>query len=407
MRAGQAINVHGINMKKTLTVYVLKEILPIFLIGLMTFTIILLMDKILKLIELVVNRGGSLSNILLLFLYISPSFLILTIPVAVLLATLLTFGRLSSDSEIIAFKASGVSLYQLFLPISVFAIATFLLTNLLVLYGMPWGNRGFKKTLYRIVQSKADIEIKERIFNDSFNNLVVYVDRVPLQGNHMEGILISDERDKGKSNTIIAKEGLLINNPESQEIILRLIDGDIQRFEPETHTFQKIKFDTYDLKLELAKTIIGAIDKFFKDKEMSISEIRKKIEELKKTGEDATPYKVDLHKRYALPFTCIIFALIGVPLGIQPQRSGKSFGLILSILILLAYYISLTASEMLAVRKIISAFLAGWIPNFLFGCLGIYLLVKTARESPFKPILWLTEGIDFIQRKWRRMVEDV
>jgi lipopolysaccharide export system permease protein len=393
-------------MKKTATLYVLKEILPIFIIGLMTFTIILLMDKILKLIELIVNRGGSLSDVLMLFLFISPSFLVITIPVAVLLGTLLTFGRLSSDSEITAFKASGMSLYQLFLPISVFALATFLLTSLLVFYGLPWGNRGFKATLYRLAQSKADIEIKERVFNDAFSGLVVYVDRVPLQGNHMEGILIYDQREKGKSNTILAREGFIINHPESQEIILRLRDGDIHRFELEAHTFQKIKFDTYDLKLELAKTF-AAIERKFKDREMSIDDLQKKMEEVEKTGKDTTSYKVELHKRYAIPFTCIVFALIGVPLGIQPHRSGRSYGFILSILILLAYYISLTASEILAVRKIIPAFLAGWIPNFLFGGLGIYLLVKTARESPFKPMIWLTEALDFIQRKWKRMVEDV
>jgi lipopolysaccharide export system permease protein len=393
-------------MKKTTTLYILKEILPIFFIGLMTFTIILLMDKILKLIELVVNRGGSLSNILMLFLFISPSFLIMTIPVAVLLGTLLTFGRLSSDSEITAFKASGISLYQLFLPISIFALATFLLTSFLVFYALPWGNRGFKETLYRLAQSKVDIEIKERIFNDAFSDLVVYVDRVPLQGSHMEGILIYDQREKGKSNTIIAREGFLINNRESQEIILRLRNGDIHRFEPEAHTFQKIKFDTYDLKLELAKAFV-AIEKKLKDKEMSIEDIRKKMEEIKRIGGDPTSYEVELHKRYAVPFTCIVFALIGVPLGIQPHRSGKSYGFILSIFILLAFYVCLTASEILAVRKIIPAFIGGWIPNFLFGGLGIYLLVKTASESPFKPIVWLTEALDLIQRKWKGIIEDV
>jgi lipopolysaccharide export system permease protein len=393
-------------MKKTTTLYILKEILPIFFIGLMTFTIILLMDKILRLIELVVNRGGSLSSILMLFLFISPSFLILTIPVSVLLGTLLTFGRLSSDSEITAFKASGVSLYQLFFPISVFAFATFLLSSFLVFYGLPWGNRGFKATLYRLVQSKADIEIKERVFNDAFSGLVVYVDRVPLQGNHMEGILIYDQREKGKSNTILAKEGFIVNNPESQEIILRLRYGDIHRFEPEAHTFQKITFDTYDLKLELAKTF-AAIEKKLKDWEMSIDDIRKKMEEIKRTGGNTTLYEIELHKRYAIPFTCIVFALIGVPLGIQPHRSGRSYGFILSIFILIAYYVSLTASEILAARKIIPAFSAGWAPNLLFSGLGIYLLVKTASESPFKPIVWLTEALDYIQRKWKGILEDV
>ena len=393
-------------MKKTASLYILKEILPIFLIGLMTFTIILLMDKILKLIELVVNRGGSLSHILMLFVFISPSFLIITIPVAVLLATLLTFGRLSSDSEIIAFKASGMSLYQLFLPISIFALVTFLLTSFLVFYGLPWGNRGFKATLYQLVRSKADIEIKERVFTNAFRGLVVYVDRVPLQGNHMEGILIYDQREKGKSHTILAKEGFVINNPESQEIILRLRDGDIHRFEPEARTFQRIKFSTYDLRLELAKTF-ALIEKKLNDWEMSIDDIQKKIDEMRKAGKDTTSYEVELNKRYAVPFTCIVFALIGVPLGIQPHRSGRSYGFILSILILLAFYISLTASEILAVRKIMPAYSAGWIPNLLFLGLGIYLLVKTARESPPKPIAWLTEALDFIQRKWKGFSENV
>jgi lipopolysaccharide export system permease protein len=393
-------------MKKTATLYILKEIVPIFFIGLMTFTIILLMDKILKLIELIVNQGGSLSDVLMLFLFISPSFLILTIPVAVLLGTLLTFGRLSSDSEITAFKASGMSLYQLFFPIAIFAVATFLLTNFLVFYGLPWGNKGFKATLYRLAQSKVDIEIKERVFNDAFRGLVVYADRVPLQGNHMEGILIHDQREKGKSHTILAQEGFIINNPESQEIILRLKSGDIHRFEPEAHTFQKIKFDTYDLKLELARTF-AAMEKKLTDREMSIGDIQKKMEDVKKTGKDTTSYEVELHKRYAIPFTCIVFAIIGVPLGIQPHRSGRSYGFVLSIFILLAYYISLTASEMLALRKIMPTYSAGWLPNILFTGLGIYLLVKTARESPFKPILWLTEALDFIQRKWKGISENV
>ena len=393
-------------MKKTTYFYILKEILPIFSIGLMLFTVILLMDKILKLIELIVTRGVSFYQILGLLLFISPSFLIFTIPIAVLLGTLLTFGRLSGDNEITAFKSSGMSLYQLFLPILIFSILSYLLTTFLVLYGLPWGNRGFKATLYMIAQSKADIDIKERIFNDSFDGLVVYVDKVPIQGKRMEGVLIYDERDPGKLNTIFAKEGFLINNPKSQEVILRLLDGDIHRFEPKANVFQKVQFNTYDLKLELAK-VFTAIGKKLKDKEMSIDDIKEKIEKMKEKGEDITPLKVELHKRYAFPFACIVFGLIGAPLGIQPRSSGRSYGFIFSILILLAYYISLTASEIFAVRQTIPPFLAGWAPNFIFGSLGIYLLIKAAKESSFKPSVWLIEILDVIQRKWKGMVGDV
>ena len=391
-------------MRKTAYLYILKESLPIFFIGLLTFTLILLMDKILKFIELIVS-GVSFSHILRLLLFISPSFLIFTIPIAFLLGTLLSFGRLSGDSEITAFKASGMSLYQLFLPISLFSLSAYLFTMFLVFYGLPWGNRGFMATLYLIAQSKADIDIKERVFNDMFNGLVVYVDKVPIQGKKMEGVLIYDERDKEKLNTIFAKEGFLVSNPGSKEVVLRLLDGDMHRFEPKTRTYQKMKFDAYDLKLELGKSL-DAWGARLKDREMSSDEIGEKIRRMKTTGADTTSQEVELHKRYAIPFACIVFGLIGVPLGIQPRRSARSYGFILTIFIILGYYMSLTASEILAIRKIIPPFLAGWMPNFLFTGLGAYLLVKAANESPFKPLIWLTEGLEFIQKKWKGLFEE-
>jgi len=392
-------------MRKTTYLYILKEILPISFIGLMIFTVILLMDKILKLIEMIVTRGASLSRILMLLLFISPSFLIFTVPIAVLLGTLLTFGRLSSDSEVTAFKASGISLYQLYFPVCAFSIVACLLTTFLVIYGLPWGNRGFRATLYLIAQSRADVEIKERVFNDVFDGLVVYVDKVPIQGKRMEGILIYDERDKEKVNTIFAKEGFLVNDPKSQEVALRLISGDIHRYEPKANIYQKVHFSTYDLKLELAKIFLS-LGKKLKEYEMSIDEIRAKMEKMRQKGEDTTAQEIEIHKRYAIPFACIVFGLIGVPLGIQPRRSGRSHGFVFSILILLVYYISLTAFEILANRHAIPTITVGWAPNILFGAFGVYLVIKSANESPFTPSLWVIEGLEFIQRKWKGLFED-
>jgi lipopolysaccharide export system permease protein len=393
-------------MKKTLYFYIWKEILPIFFIGLMTFTIILLMDKIFKLIELIINRGGNVTTILKLLMFIAPSFLTFTIPTAVLLGILLTFGRLSGDSEITAFKASGISLYQLYIPISLLSISAYLITSFLVFYGLPWGNRGFISTLSLIAQSKPDVEVKERVFNDNFKGLVVYVDKVPIQGKKMEGILIYDERESEKVNTIFAQEGFLISNPSSQEVVLKLLNGNIHRFEPRTKAYQKMQFDAYDLKIEFGKTIAD-LQRKLKEHEMSIDEIKEKIKKMKAQGEDPTPQEVELHKRYAIPFACIVFALIGVPLGIQPRRSGRSYGFVFSILILLAYYVSLIAFEMLAVRKAVPAVLAGWSPTIMFGALGIYLLVKAANESPFKPAVWVIEGLDLFRKKWRKFSNDV
>ena len=140
---------------------------------------------------------------------------------------------------------------------------------------------------------------------------------------------------------------------------------------------------------------------------MSIDEIKKKIGEKKMKGEDTTEQEVGLHRLYAIPFACIVFGLIGVPLGIQPRRSGRSYGFVFGILIILAYYISLIAFGMLAVRKIVPAILAGWLPTIMFGCLGIYLLIKAANESPFKPAVWVIEGLDLLQKKWRKRFDHV
>ncbi|OGP53256.1 MAG: LPS export ABC transporter permease LptF [Deltaproteobacteria bacterium RBG_13_52_11b] len=393
-------------MKKTTFLYIFREIFHIFLIGLLVFTIVLLMDKILKLIELIVSRGASIVLILKLLLYISPSFLVFTIPMAVLVATLLGFGRLSSDNEVTAFKASGISLYQLYVPVGVFSLAAYLVSVFLVFYGLPWGNRGFKEVLFQMAQSNANIEIKERVFNDAFDGLVVYVDKVPIQGEKLEGILIYDEREKGKYNTIFAREGFVANNPKTQEVMLKLVKGDIHRFEPKNNLYQKVQFESYDLKLELAKAF-KAISRKLKDREMSIEEIKAKIAMMKQRRQDTTSEEMELQKRYAIPFACLIFGLIGVPLGIQPRRSGRSNGFVFSILIILAYYISLTAAEIFVAHRTLSPLLAGWIPNFLFGGLGIYLLIKAGRESPFRPLVWLNTAVDFIQEKWKGLFEDV
>jgi len=260
-------------------------------------------------------------------------------------------------------------------------------------------------TLYVIAQSKVDIEMKERVFNDVFNGLVVYVDKIPIQGEKMEGILIYDERDKGNVNTIFAREGFLASNPQSKEVTLRLLNGDIHRFESKTRIYQKMKFDIYDLRLELGKTF-AAWGAKLREHEMSSDELNEKIRKMKILGEDTTSQEVELHKRYAIPFACIVFGLIGVPLGIQPRRSARAYGFILTLFITLGYYMSLTASDMLAIKKMIPPLLAGWMPNLLFSGLGVYLLVKAANESPFKPLVWLTEGLDFLQRKWKGLFEE-
>ncbi len=393
-------------MKKTLSLYLIKEILPIFFISIIIFTTILLMDKILKLIELIVEKDANLSQIIMLLMFISPSFLIFTIPISFLCGTLLAFSRLSTDSEITALKASGISLYQLFYPVFILSIIFSLITSFMVLYGLQWGNRGFKAMLYIIAQSKADVEIKERVFNDTFDGLVVYVDKIPIDNKKMEGILIFDEREKDKMITVFAEEGFLVPNPRTQEIIFRLNNGNIHIYNQKTNVYQKIKFNSYDIKLELAKAF-SYMEKKLKDRELSIDEIRFKITELKKRGENVANLEIELQKRYAFPFSCIIFGLIGVPLGIQSRRSGRSYGFILTILIVLVYYFSQSTFENFGPRFGFPIILTAWGTNILFGVIGLYLLTIGSKERTIKGISILVGMIENIQYRWNKYFKNV
>ena len=393
-------------MKKTMYLYIFREVLHIFLITLLVFMIVLLMDKILKLIEWIVSRGADITLILKLLLYLSPSFLVFAIPMALLVAVLLSFGRLSSDNEVTAFKASGISLYQLYVPVGVFSVGAYIASALLVFYGLPWGNRGVYEVFFQMAQSKASLEIQERVFNDAFDGLIIYVDKVPTHGEKLEGILIHDERDKGRYDTIFAREGFVANNPNTQEVMLKLVKGDIHRFEPAHNLFQKIRFESYDLKLELAGAMKAFSGRKLKDRETSIEDMKARIARMRQKGLDTSTEEMEIHKRYAIPFVCLIFGLMGVPLGVQPRRSGRSNGFVFSLLIILAYYVSLTAAEVFVADHAIPPLLAGWFPNFIFGVLVIYLMIKAGRESPFKPLAWLNTGIDFVQEKWRGLFGD-
>ncbi len=180
---------------KILDRYILREMVVPFFLGLAIFTSILLIVRILKLVELVVNRGVPLAQMIRIFSYIMPAFLEVTVPMALLLAILVAFGRLSSDSEVIAMRAAGISLYRLLVPVAIFAGMVALLTAWLSVTARPWGNSHLRTGLYEIVKTRAAAGIKPKVFNDEFKDLVIYVDKIRPASDVLEGIL--DRRHAG------------------------------------------------------------------------------------------------------------------------------------------------------------------------------------------------------------------
>jgi lipopolysaccharide export system permease protein len=368
-------------MGRILNRYLFLEVLVPFFFGLAVFTFVLLIARILKLVELVVNRGVPLLDILKTFSLILPAFLEVTVPMALLLAILLGFGRLASDSEVVALKTSGVSLYQMTIPIAVFTALACLATFAIAIWVRPWANGALRQQMFEVVKSRISAGFKEKVFNVDFPGLVIYVEEIEPGGGTLKGILISDSRNPQNRNTVIAKIGLLVPNEDAKTMTLRLLDGTIYGIGGSDNAFQKTEFTVDDVSLNL--TYLGDIRPKDKDpKEMTLSELRSRIASRDSDGEPAYEEQIELHRKFSIPFACIVFLLVGVPLSIPPSRAVRSRGFSLSLGLIFLYYIPLTIGQTFAEKGYWPAAVGLWVPNVLFLTLGTFLFVKAARETP-------------------------
>lgn len=386
--------------------YILKELFYTFLLSIFIFTIVLILNKVLQLTELVINKGVPLLAVLKLLLFLFPSLLIIIIPISILVASITTFSRLSTDNEIIVLKTAGISLYRLLSPIIILSVAAFFFTIFLTFKALPWATQSFKNFMFQIVQSKATLEIKERVFNDYFDGLVLYVNEVPTSSEIMKGIFIADTRRSDSPQTIIAKEGIFLTDPKSLKVLLKLKDGSIHQLEKKRASYQLTRFSTYTLSLDIYKTLTAKREEKKTPKEMTISDIRQKIRSLKKGGKEYNRTLIEFYKKFSFPFACLILGFVGAPLGVVNRRSGRSGGFAISGIVVFFYYIMLTIGEGLGDEGKISPFIAMWLPNFILTFIGIYLVVKTAKESPFRISGFILKHIfDFTNRVKNRLLK--
>ena len=369
-------------MGRTFQRYLFRQILLPFSAGLALFTFILLIARIMKLVELVVNRGVPLLEVVKVFSFILPAFLEVTVPMALLLACLMACGRLSSDSEFIAMKACGLSLYQFARPFAGVAAVVWLLSTFLAVYVRPLGNAGLKASIFELARTRASAGLKEHVFNDDFKGLVIYVDSIEPPGNELRRILISDRRNPDQHNTVIARRGLLVPDEDARTLDLRLFEGTIFTNADGETNFHKTDFGNYDVSLDLVEAL-GQLDRSAKDPgEMTLPELSARIRKLDATGGKSRNERVELMRRFSVPFASLVFTLLAIPLGLQPVRAVRSRGLALSLGIILVYYVLLSGAETLASQGRAPIGLALWTPNLVLGLLGLVLFRRAALERP-------------------------
>ena len=340
------------------------------------FTFVLLMGRFLKLAEMVVEKGVPFSDVVWMIVYLLPNFWLFTIPMALLLAILLAFGRLSGDSEVTAMKSCGISLYGMLPPPLLFSSLACAACLWVTIYAVPWGNGSFKALLIRVAQASSGVVIKEKVFNDAFPGMVIYADSFQAKGQSMSGVVIHDERDPHEPTTIFAKSGALISDPRSHSIEFHLKDGSLHRSAVGSG-YRMVDFQEYDLRVALSD---GGPEPAKSEAEMTLREL---LHPPPQTGaKQLIARQLEFHGRLALPFACFVFMLLAMPLGIQNKRSGKAAGFSLSIGVLLLYYIALSVFKPLGEKGTLPPFLACWAPNLLFLLLAAYLFKKTASEQP-------------------------
>jgi lipopolysaccharide export system permease protein len=362
---------------KTLDRYVLREVLGPFGMGLLLLTFALVTGRLLKLIELMVNHGVSPGEVMRMIGYIIPGFLELTFPMGVLLGTLLGFGRLSGDQELTAARASGISLYRLTAPVLALALLIYALSNWLAFSLRPWANAHLQKELYHVMRTRATAGLKEKVFNRVFAGLIVYVDNIYPPDTRLGGILISDERDAQQPSTIIASSGLVLPDERAETVTLRLKDGWIYGVEPQNNRAHVTRFGVYDLTI-----VPGAALGFVRQdpEEMSYHRLRGVIARARRAGKPDYDAESELAQKFTVPFATLLFAILGVTLGLKPARGGQSerFGIALAFFFF--YYTLMKAGETLTEAGRLNAFVALGIPDLVFAVITCILFYRSATD---------------------------
>ncbi|MCK5533949.1 LptF/LptG family permease [bacterium] len=340
-------------------------------------TFVLLLDKFVDLANLILSKGVNIFLVLRLFLYLIPSLLYLTIPMGFLMGSLLTFGKLSADNEIIAMRSSGLSLYHIISPILLLSLTVSLL---LVFYNNNYAPRlqfSFKKLYYEIIYKAPLLKFDEHTFTN-VQNYQIYIEKINKKKNELKGIVIYRKEKKSDLPTlIIAQSGSLLN-PQKEVFTLKLKDGSIQKKDSKNpDKYGQLFFQNYEIPLNFSKTKDFSLNKSVL--EMDSRELKEKIKTLKKDNAPTSSLEVWYYIRWAIAFTSFAFTLIGIPLGIKAHRGKKSFGFGLSLILFFIYYLLLSISLTLGERGFIDPRLDVWIPNIITGTAGFILLYKTEK----------------------------
>jgi LPS export ABC transporter permease LptG/LPS export ABC transporter permease LptF len=368
-------------MLKTIDRYVIREVLPPFLLALLIFTFILELPPVMDELEKLVAKGVPWRTAGYIILLLSPQALGLTIPMGLLVGLLIGLGRMSADREAVALLACGVSPYRLLRPVMALALVATAATMYVMIDAIPDSNQKYRQVLFDVLTKKVEGEIKRGVFYEDFPNWALFPrdDAAPGEAGWKDLLVANTSRPEA-IELYLARKGRIVLDAEKRTVRLVLTDG--TRYstgepgEASTHRFEEQLVITLD-----PDSVFPPLDLPRGLTEKTIAQLRTDIEAKQKRGESAHNEIMYMHAKFSIPVACLVFAVIALALGLTVARDGKLGGFVLGIGVIFVYYVAMFLAESMAKGQRIPAEWARWVPNLLLGPFGIVALILRARHA--------------------------
>lgn len=361
---------------RILTRYILGEILSHTLIGCALFTFILFMPQLPHVLEVVVRNSSTWTDVLEVFLFTLPNLFRVTIPMSVLVGILLGLSRLAADSEIVAMRATGLGIGYFVRVASIVAVGGMLLGLANSLYLAPRANQGILAMQQSLETQQASYEIQPRVFYEDFKNAVLYVQdvRSGAGASNWRQVFMADVSDPANPIVTTAASATVASD-NTQVLMMRLRDGARYETVPgDPQQFNISTFITTDLPLSLGQqndVHLGRMDTAIYA--LPMNTLLKRVH-----GPESKRYLIELYNRFSFPAACLVLMLVGVPLGVNSRRGGKSSGFVFTILLVFIYYFLSFTGTALGRQNKLPVFLAVWSANLIFATAGVFLLWQMA-----------------------------
>jgi LPS export ABC transporter permease LptG/LPS export ABC transporter permease LptF len=363
-------------MLRVLDRYVIRSVVPPFLMALLVFTFMLVLPFLVEMAETLISKGVPAGTIASLMLTLVPQALAVTIPMALLVGLLVGLGRLSSDREWVALQACGVGMSHLLRPVILLGLLSTAATLYVYIWAVPDANQSAREIRYNVVAQLVEGEVKPRVFFDHFPNRILFVRDVPPGGGLWRDVFLADTTSPANPVVYLADRGRMVLDRERRTVELVLEDGTQHTSKADApQDYSVARFQQLVLGLD-PESVFPRSGPAKGDREMSIAELKALIVTLKKQKISTHNAEMEIQKKFSIPAACLVFALLGAAFGLTNRRDAKFASFLKGILVIYVYYFILMNAQSAAKAALLSARVATWVPDILLGGAGVALLLR-------------------------------